>query len=61
MNIPFQILDTGSGDELIVLQKKVWKRILEALEELDDILAYDAAKANPDKEFFPLDEVADMP
>ena len=57
MNIPFQILDTGSGEELIVLQKKVWKRILEALEELDDILAYDAAKANPDKEFFPLDEI----
>ena len=57
MNIPFQILDTGSGEELIVLQKKVWKRILEALEELDDIMAYDAATANPDKEFFSMDEV----
>jgi len=57
MNIQFQILDAGSGEQLVVLQKKVWKRILEALEELDDIMAYDKAKANPDKEFFPMDEV----
>ena len=58
MNIPFQTLDTGSGEELIVLQKKVWKRILEALEEWEDIMAYDAAKANPNKEFFSMNEVA---
>ena len=58
MNIPFQTLDAGNGEELIVLQKKAWKRILEALEELDDIAAYDKAKANPHKEFFSLDEVA---
>jgi len=57
MNIQFQTLNTGSGEELIVLQKTVWKRILESLEELDDIMAYDKAKANPDKEFFSLDEV----
>ncbi|MCL2120453.1 MAG: hypothetical protein FWH27_18720 [Planctomycetaceae bacterium] len=55
MNIQFQTLDAGNGEELIVLQKKVWKRILE---ELEDIMAYDKAKANPNKEFFSVDEVA---
>ena len=50
-NIQFQTLDAGNGEELIVLQKKVWKRILGALEELEDIAAYDKAKANPNKEF----------
>ena len=57
MNIRFQTLDVGNGQELIVLQKKAWKRILEALEELGDIMAYDEAKANPHKEFFSMDEV----
>ena len=57
MDIPFQTLDAGNGEELIVLQKKVWKRILEALEDLEDIAAYDKAKANPNKEFFSMDEV----
>ena len=51
MNIPFQTLDAGNGQELIVLQKKAWKRVLEALEELDDIAAYDKAKANPNNIF----------
>ena len=58
MNIPFQTLVVGNGEDLIVLQKKVWKRVLDALEELDDIRAYDKAKANPNKEFFSMDEVA---
>ena len=57
MNIQFQTLNVGNGQELVVLQKKAWKRILEALEELGDIMAYDEAKANPKKEFFSMDEV----
>ena len=57
MDIPFQTLDAGNGQELIVLQKTAWKRILEVLEEQDNVMAYDKAKANPDKEFFSLDEV----
>jgi Helix-turn-helix len=39
-----QIVRTPSGDEMVILPKRDYDALLEALEELEDVAAYDAAK-----------------
>ena len=46
---PQFIVDENQQPQSVLLSIGEWERILEELEELDDIRAYDAAKANPDE------------
>ena len=60
MNIRTQELDIA-GKKMVVLPKSSWRKVLEDLEELDDIRALDAAlahkKACPNEKTYTLDEV----
>ncbi len=46
---PEYLVDANSQRKAVVLTMAEWSEILEALEELDDIRAYDAAKAQKDE------------
>lgn len=41
------LVDEAGNRKAVVLPLAAWRRIIEELEELDDIRAYDAAKAEP--------------
>jgi len=41
------VIDEHGNRKAVVLPMAEWRQILEALEELDDIQAYDRAKAYP--------------
>ena len=51
---PEFIIDQESKKKAVVIPYSQWEDILEALEELDDIKAYDEAKAQ-DAEVIPFD------
>jgi PHD/YefM family antitoxin component YafN of YafNO toxin-antitoxin module len=44
---PQYVVDDSQTRTAVLIPADEWKQILEALEELDDIQAYDAAKAVP--------------
>ena len=54
---PRYVVDEHQTPTDVVLTIEEWRRVLEELEELDDILAYDEAKSSA-QESSPLDEVA---
>ena len=41
------VVDVDGNKKAIVVPMSEWQKILEALEELDDIKAYDEAKSKP--------------
>ena len=51
---PQYVVDGGKQPKAVLLTIKEWNDIVEALEELDDIRAYDAAKSGP-QEAIPLE------
>jgi hypothetical protein len=57
MNVihPNYIVDQESNKTAVVLSIKEWTAILEELEELEDIRAYDAAK-NQDQQSIPFEQ-----
>ena len=44
---PEFVIDEGENRKAVLLPYKEWQKILEEMEELDDIRAYDEAKAQP--------------
>lgn len=44
---PQYVMDENKKCRAVLLPVEEWKKILEELEELDDIRAYDKAKLNP--------------
>ena len=44
---PEYIVDDKQNTKAVVLPFKEWQKVLEALEELDDIKAYDDVKSQP--------------
>lgn len=44
---PQYVVDAAQTRTAVLIPAAEWEQILEALEELDDIQAYDAAKAGP--------------
>jgi len=44
---PDYIVDEEQNRKSVILPIEDWERIIEELEELDDIRAYDAAKSGP--------------
>ena len=54
---PRYVVDEHQAPTDVVLTIAEWRRVLEELEELDDIRAYDEAKSSA-QESSPLDEVA---
>jgi len=47
MNIPTQEIEIGK-EKAVVIPKKIWKKILAMLEDMDDVRAYDKAKDEDD-------------
>jgi len=52
---PQYVLDEKKTRKAVLLPAAEWEKVLEALEELDDIRAYDKAKAGP-QEAIPFDQ-----
>ena len=52
---PEYIVDDQSNRKAVVLPYAVWEKILEEMEELEDIRAFDAAKTEKD-EIIPFDQ-----
>lgn len=52
---PEYVLDERNRRKLVQLPVEEWERIMEALEELDDIRAFDIAKSGP-QEAIPFDQ-----
>jgi PHD/YefM family antitoxin component YafN of YafNO toxin-antitoxin module len=52
---PRYIVDARKRPQAVVLPVKEWRRIVEDLEELDDIRAYDEAKSGP-QDAIPLEQ-----
>ena len=52
------IVDEAGHKKAVMLPLKEWEQVLVDLEELDDIRAYDAAKAEP-QEFVPFKTALD--
>jgi hypothetical protein len=44
---PDYVVDESQNKKSVILSWEEWERILEELEELDDIRAYDAAMSGP--------------
>jgi len=44
---PHYVVDKEQKPKAVILTMDEWEQVLEALEELEDISAYDAAKAGP--------------
>lgn len=53
---PQYLIDEHQQTTGVLLSPREWQMILEELEELEDIKAYDAAKASPQEEI-PFDQV----
>jgi hypothetical protein len=53
---PEYIVDEDLNRKSVVLPYSEWKSILEVLEELDDIRAYDRAKNKADDEIMPFEQ-----
>lgn len=53
---PSYLVDGQERRKAVVLSIEEWTQVLEALEELDDIRAYDEAKARQDQSV-PLDNI----
>ena len=47
MSIQIQKVKIGK-EKIVMVPEKTWKKILEKLEDIDDVRAYDEAKANDD-------------
>ena len=47
MSIKIQEIEVGQ-EKIVLVPKKTWKKILEKLEDIDDIRAYDEAMAKDD-------------
>ncbi|MCC6288547.1 MAG: hypothetical protein IT249_11750 [Chitinophagaceae bacterium] len=60
MNTPQYITDDKGKKLSVVLSMKDYKKILEELEELEDIRLYDEAKKNDTGERIPMDEAFKM-
>ena len=59
LEIHEEYLTDGEGNKrAVVVPLDEWQRILEALEELDDIRAYDEAKSKP-SDPIPFDQAVD--
>lgn len=52
---PQYVDDESHGTKSVLIPLNEWERIIEDLEELDDLRAYDAAKSEPD-EAIPFDQ-----
>ena len=52
---PEYVLDDKQNRKSVILPFAEWKRVVEDLEELDDIRAYDKAKAGP-QDTIPFDQ-----
>ncbi|MFO7899614.1 MAG: hypothetical protein R6V58_11225 [Planctomycetota bacterium] len=52
---PQYVVDENQNRKAVLVSVEEWDRILEELEELDDIRAYDEAKSGP-QDAVPLDE-----
>lgn len=46
---PQFVNDESHGTRSVLIPLNEWERIMEDLEELDDLRAYDAAKSEPDE------------
>lgn len=46
---PQYVDDESQGTKSVLIPLNEWERIIEDLEELDDLRAYDAAKSEPDE------------
>ena len=46
---PQYVDDDSHGTKSVLIPLNEWERIIEDLEELDDLRAYDAAKSEPDE------------
>jgi hypothetical protein len=53
---PEYIVDEDLNKKFVVLPYSEWKIILEEMEELDDIRAYDGAKDEADDEILPFEQ-----
>jgi PHD/YefM family antitoxin component YafN of YafNO toxin-antitoxin module len=56
MNVQVQKISVGAENAVIV-PAKAWKKIMSALEELEDIVAYDRAKKKDDGIHISLEDV----
>jgi PHD/YefM family antitoxin component YafN of YafNO toxin-antitoxin module len=52
---PQYVTDNKEHHQAVLLPYSEWKQVVEELEELDDIRAYDAAKAGP-QDSMPFDQ-----
>jgi len=59
MNIQVQKINVGA-EKIVILSEKMWKKIASALEDLDDIIAYDRAKKNDDGTRYSMDDIREM-
>ncbi len=50
------VTDEHANRKAVIIPYPEWQKILEAMEELDDIRAYDRAKADSDDEELPFDQ-----
>ncbi|WP_295544316.1 hypothetical protein [uncultured Thiohalocapsa sp.] len=50
------VTDEHANRKAVIIPYPEWQKILEAMEELDDIRAYDRAKADSDDEEVPFDQ-----
>jgi len=55
---PEYIIDERQQKKAVVLPYPEWEKVLEEMEELEDIRAYDAAKADND-EILPFDQAVE--
>ncbi|MCL1888230.1 MAG: hypothetical protein FWF96_05110 [Kiritimatiellaeota bacterium] len=56
MNIQVQKIKIGS-ESAVVVPVKTWKKIMDTLEDMIDVAAYDHAVKNDDGKYFSLEEV----
>jgi PHD/YefM family antitoxin component YafN of YafNO toxin-antitoxin module len=57
LSINPQVITDANGNELgVFLTSAEFESLLEELEELEDIKAYDEAKARPNQEFIPYEQ-----
>ena len=62
MNKPVQIITTPAGERLVVIPEEEYQRLLEAAEELEDILAFEEAmeREKAGEELLTFEEVEEM-
>ena len=53
---PEYIIDEKARKKAVIIPFDEWEKILSVMEELDDIRAYDAAKADPDDDEIPFEQ-----